>query len=133
MSHSTEFEGRNEFTGTRNASRFRPAERLRTPQQYQRVRRRGRRASALHLRIQWAANGLAWHRLGLVVQKRFWNAVQRNRVKRLIREGFRTCKQQLPPPYSDIVVIALPGTETLEPGELCARLRRAMTRENRTL
>lgn len=132
MSQSTESADRKECTGTGNAAWFRPAERLRTPQQYQRVRRRGRRDSAPHLRIQWAANGLSWHRLGLVVQKKFWNAVQRNRVKRLIREGFRTCKQQLPPPYSDIVVIALPGAETLEPGELGARLRRAMTRENQT-
>jgi ribonuclease P protein component len=36
-----------------------------------------------------APNGRAFHRLGLSVGKRVGGAVQRNRVKRLVREAFR--------------------------------------------
>lgn len=40
--------------------------------------------------LNFAPNGLPWHRLGLgVAKKMFRKAVTRNRVKRLIREAFR--------------------------------------------
>jgi ribonuclease P protein component len=56
--------------------------------------------------------------LGLIVQKRFWPSVRRNRIKRVIREWFRLNKGQIPLPGKDIVVIARPGAEKLAPGDL---------------
>jgi ribonuclease P protein component len=56
--------------------------------------------------------------LGLIVQKRFWPAVRRNRIKRVIREWFRLNKVQIPQPGKDIVLIARPGAEKLSPGDL---------------
>lgn len=85
------------------------------------------------MRINGAANDLPNHRLGLVVQKRFWNAVGRNRVKRCIREAFRLSKHQLAPPHRDIVVIALPGIETLGVCGIAAELLRALGGKNQTV
>lgn len=45
-------------------------------------------------------------RLGITVSKRVGNSVERNRIKRSIREFFRLSKQKIPKGY-DIVIIAL--------------------------
>ena len=47
-------------------------------------------------------------RLGLVVGKRFGNAVKRNRMKRLIREAFRLNKHKL---LSGCDIVAIPRQE----------------------
>lgn len=47
--------------------------------------------------ILWARpNGLGHWRLGLSVGTRFGGAVQRNRMKRLLREAFRLSQHELP-------------------------------------
>lgn len=43
--------------------------------------------------IHWRENGLGHARLGLVVSRKFGNAVARNRFKRRIREVFRRNKE----------------------------------------
>jgi ribonuclease P protein component len=78
------------------------------------VKEKGRRARSNYYTINFFPNGLQHHRLGLVVQKRFWNAVKRNRIKRLLREWFRLYKHQITLPGIDIVVIPKPGSETLD-------------------
>lgn len=85
------------------------------------------------MRINAAANGLPFHRLGLVVQKRFWNAVGRNRVKRCIREAFRLSKCGLAPPHCDIVVVALPGIDKLGARGIARELSRALAGKNHTV
>jgi ribonuclease P protein component len=52
-------------------------------------------------------------RLGLVVGRRVGGAVQRNRVKRLCRECFRTWPT-LVPAGIDLIVIARPGSPDLD-------------------
>ena len=79
----------------------------------------GKRTKSFHFGLNFIPNGLEHHRLGLVVQKRFWpEAVRRNRIKRVIREWFRLSKGEIPRPEKDIVVIARPGAEKLSQGEL---------------
>lgn len=90
---------------------FRPEERLRKREEYLRVKREGRRLPCGAFVVNVAVNGRAHHRLGLVVEKRFWKAVQRNRIKRRLREWFRRHKHTIPFPGLDIVVIARPGAE----------------------
>ena len=55
------------------------------------------------------ANGLDLTRLGVSVGRRVGGSVQRNRIKRLLREAFRLARAEFPPGY-DIVLVPLgPG------------------------
>ncbi len=56
------------------------------------------------------SNDLREARLGLAISKKCAKtAVQRNRIKRLIRENFRMIRSELP--AADFVVVCRPGTE----------------------
>jgi ribonuclease P protein component len=73
-------------------------------------------------------------RLGLVIAKKHINrAANRNRVKRLLREAFRTSQADLP--LLDIVVLARKDADRLTPAELRAVIDRLLadliTRSNR--
>lgn len=99
-------------TTSRSRQSFRPEERLKKRSEFLRVKRVGRRFSCGAFIINLAPNGLTHHRLGLVVEKKYWNAVSRNRIKRRVREWFRHAKHALPQPSLDIVVVARPGAES---------------------
>ncbi len=82
---------------------FRPAQRLRRPGEFQRSYREGRRFQNAWLSANVAANSGTQARLGLAIAARVvGNAVQRNRLRRRIRESFRL--RQLELPAVDIVI-----------------------------
>jgi ribonuclease P protein component len=64
-------------------------------------------ASDARLIVYAVPNGLTIRRLGLRVGRRFGNAPQRNRFKRLIREAYRLHREKLPPGW-DLVVTPRP-------------------------
>jgi ribonuclease P protein component len=102
---------------------FRPAQRLHTPAEFSRVLARGRRAGDALFGLGWLANELGHARLGLAIGgKAVGNAVARNRVKRLVRECFRTWPTELP--AVDLVVTARSGARKQPP----AALRDSLTR-----
>jgi ribonuclease P protein component len=80
----------------------RSARLLRTGE-YDRVYRDGRRRTAQHLVVFYRANGLSRSRLGISVKRTLGTAVERNRIRRRLREVFRTYRQEIPAGW-DIVI-----------------------------
>lgn len=80
------------------------------------------KASHRHLLILARNNTLEHHRLGLVIAKKHVRlAVQRNRVKRVIREFFR--QQPCQGDALDIIVLARNGLDQLDNAALSSILR----------
>lgn len=84
--------------------------RLRERAEFMRALRGGLRVADDRLIIWCAASGLPHPRLGLMIGRRLGGAVQRNRLKRLLREGFRLARPKLPAGV-DLVCTAVPGAE----------------------
>jgi ribonuclease P protein component len=95
---------------------FGPDRRLRRHAEFVRSQndRATRRVGTPHFTLLVAAQKVPGpSRLGLVVGRRVGGAVQRNRVKRLCRECFRTWPD-LVPAGVDLIVIARPGSPELD-------------------
>jgi len=88
--------------------------RLRDPRDFQRVNRTGVRRGGPHfVAVVAPSRGDAEPKLGLAVSRRVGNAVARNRVKRRVREWFRSTRETLPR-ATDWVVIARAGAAELD-------------------
>lgn len=79
--------------------------RLRSPREFQRVRKRGRSLTTPYLVLVLDRNALEHNRYGFAVGRRVGKAVWRNRIKRWMREAVRTYHPRLQQGY-DIVLIA---------------------------
>jgi ribonuclease P protein component len=66
-------------------------------------------AADSRIRVHAQANALGYARLGLAVGRRYGNAIQRNRIKRLLREAFRHVRHHLPP--ADYIIVPVPRRE----------------------
>jgi ribonuclease P protein component len=110
--------------------RFRPRQRLRTGAEFDAVFARGARLDGRWFLLVAAANGRAFDRLGLAVNRRTGGAVARNRARRLLREAFR---RVAPPadPGLDLVVVARAGLAGLGQAEVDRELRRGLERVRR--
>jgi ribonuclease P protein component len=84
---------------------FPPRRRLRRKSEYDAAYARGRRFADAYFAVVARANGLGCARLGLAIAtKAAGNSVERNRVRRVIREAFRLRQHDLP--AVDLVVSA---------------------------
>ena len=96
---------------------FNRESRLLTPGDFQTVFKNASRYSSKHFTILITANSSGNNRLGLAIaKKRVKLAVQRNRIKRLVRESFRLNQHDLP--SIDIVVMVKSGIDALENEEI---------------
>ena len=80
-----------------------------------------------HLRVHVRPNGLGYSRLGVSVGRRFGNAVRRNRLKRLVREAFRT-SDEVRAAGLDVVVVARDARVLDAPREIREALLAAVRR-----
>lgn len=74
---------------------------------FQRLRTHGQVKRHPDLMISYLPNELADNRYGFITVKRLGNAVKRNRVRRLIREGVRLQNPHIQQGY-DVIFIARP-------------------------
>lgn len=99
------------------SGRFARQQRLLSSSDYQYVFAQPSRFSDRHLTLFVRSNARTYARLGLAIPKRqIKRAVQRNRLKRVIRESFRTWQSKLV--GLDIIVMARSGAERLTNLEL---------------
>lgn len=75
---------------------------------------RCRRHAAGLFTVYGRPNEAGYDRLGLSVSRRVGNAVQRNRIKRLLREAFRLSQHDLPGGYDLVIVVRPHGPVKLD-------------------
>ena len=102
-------------------SAFPKAARVSRRGDYLAIQRGGRRWRSSSFVVIQRTSPTGRTRLGVTVSRRIGNAVIRNRVKRLVREVFRTSRRDFTP-ARDIVVIARAGADKLEYAHVVSEL-----------
>ena len=112
-----------------NSNRFRRRDHIRRNGDFRRAFRLRAIASDGCLLVFAFKNGLSRARLGLSVSRKVGNAVVRNRWKRLLREGFRLARTNLPEGV-DLVIVprAEAGAELAGVTESLMRLAQRASR-----
>ena len=111
-------------------ARFSKRARLLKPAQFSRVFKKAIRSSDRLFTILAAPDDLDSPRLGLAISKKHAKrAIDRNRIKRIVRESFRQNLLTLPP--ADFVVMAKPVTKSATNPELFKSLEHHWNRLNK--
>jgi ribonuclease P protein component len=107
-----------------DTQRFRSVDRLKKRYEFRRVQLSGRRIHTPHFLVVVQANALPNTRLGITVTKKVGTAVERNRIKRVVREVFRRNRFLFPASH-DVVFIAKREAKGITYQALLAELQRA--------
>ena len=109
--------------------RLPPERRMRRPAEFKRAYAAGKRLGNEFFTVNAQANGLGCARLGMSIAARILRrAVDRNRVRRLIRESFRV--HQLGLPAIDIVIGARAGVLAADNAQLRGALEKLWLKVN---
>ena len=113
-------------TGARSdePQRFRRGDRLKKRYEFRQAQLSGRRIHTPHFLIVVQPNALQNTRLGITETKKVGSAVERNRIKRVVREVFRRNRELFPASH-DLVSIAKRGSTGIDYSSLLSELNRA--------
>ena len=100
---------------------FPKAERVRKRSEYLRIQGEGRKVVSKHLLAFYLFGEDGPPRLGITASRKVGCAVERNRVRRLLRESFRHAKHDLPRGLQ-LVLIAKPQATCATYSDLCDEL-----------
>ena len=100
---------------------LRKEERLRRQADLEIIAKEGIRRHTKNFVIIARRNDQGFSRLGAVASKKLGEAVERNRVKRLVREFFRRNKDKLSP-STDYVIVGKKGAQDLQYAHVVAEL-----------
>jgi len=104
----------------KKGKRFRPEERLKRKSDITRVFKKGRAVSCSGSKLFFLANELPCNRIAITFVRKYGNAVQRNRARRLGREAYRLMKEELQTGYDLVLLIfalkegSIPGRGSLQ-------------------
>jgi len=108
------------------AATFPPARRVLVGGDFERAFKTGQRISSRSFRIHWCATGQP-ARLGLAVSRKVsTRAVDRNRIKRVVRDSFRRTSATLP--AGDVILVAYREALTTDPAAFRDELAKAWRR-----
>jgi ribonuclease P protein component len=111
----------------KSGSRYPRRLRIRKRADFVRLQRGYRGKKTAHFIVILAASPQAQGRLGITVSRRVGCSVERNRVKRRVREFFRLHRHELQPAH-DLLVIARTGAEKLSYEDVESELSAALAR-----
>jgi len=103
-------------------------ERICKKRDYSTIYEQGVRRYSKHFTMIEYRNQTGIRRLGITVSKKVGIAVQRNRVKRLLREFFRLNKSRFSSSH-DIVIIAKRNAHSLSYEDVCRELGSLLTKK----
>ena len=89
---------------------------LRTKREIDRLFRSGRRVSVNGAKLVYTRNDLSESRVFITLIRKYGNAVQRNRAKRVVREVYRVNKLNIKPGW-DLGFILSPGADCFQSRE----------------
>jgi ribonuclease P protein component len=92
--------------------RFRRIERLKKREEIRAVFNRGKKLNCVGAKLFRLENGLAYNRIAFTFARKFGNAVERNRCRRISREAYRLIRNRLKN-GSDLVLLVYPGKDSL--------------------
>ena len=102
----TQGSGINGMSAEKCFFRFRREEHLKKRSEIREVFKRGKRIGCQGARLFVLGNNLPHNRICFTFSRNYGSAVERNRVKRLGREAYRTCKPGLRQGYDMILQVA---------------------------
>ena len=83
-------------------------ERLRSQSDISRVFKSSFRVSCSGAKLVYRKNDLGWNRIAVTLVRKYGNSVQRNKSKRIVREIYRSLKNNLKPGF-DMIIVLYPG------------------------
>ncbi len=110
---------------------FSKAQRILKRAEYQTILQKGTRSLTEHFILFYLQNDKEINRLGLVVSRKAGKAVQRNRIKRTVREYFRLQNtiDSHPRPFHDLVFISKKNIQSLTYQAVCLEMKKFYEKE----